>query len=53
MPILGDATVVIARVARSTSNALRVQLTTLNGGQRPMVPGIIGWSRPPARNSVS
>jgi hypothetical protein len=28
MPILGDATVVIARLARSTSNALRVQLTT-------------------------
>jgi antitoxin (DNA-binding transcriptional repressor) of toxin-antitoxin stability system len=31
MPILGDATVVIARVARSTSNALRVQLTTPDG----------------------
>src|ERR1700748_3520732 len=28
MPILGDATVVIARLARSTSNTLRVQLTT-------------------------
>lgn len=28
MPILGDATVVIARLAKSTSNALRVQLTT-------------------------
>jgi hypothetical protein len=34
MPILGDATVVIARVARSTSNALRVQLTTLNAGSK-------------------
>ena len=31
MPILGDATTVIARVARSTSNALRVQLTTPGG----------------------
>jgi hypothetical protein len=31
MPILGDATVVIARVATSTSNALRVQLTTPDG----------------------
>jgi hypothetical protein len=31
MPILGDATTVIARVARSTSNALRVQLTTPDG----------------------
>jgi hypothetical protein len=30
MPILGDATVVIARLARATSNALRVQLTTPN-----------------------
>jgi antitoxin (DNA-binding transcriptional repressor) of toxin-antitoxin stability system len=30
MPILGDATVVIARLARSTSNALQVQLTTPN-----------------------
>jgi hypothetical protein len=33
MPILGDATVVVARVARSTSNALRVQLTTPNGAE--------------------
>ena len=31
MPILGDATVVVARVARATSNALRVQLTTPDG----------------------
>ena len=31
MPILGDATTVIVRVARSTSNALRVQLTTPDG----------------------
>jgi hypothetical protein len=31
MPIIGDATVVIARVARSTSNALRVQLATPDG----------------------
>jgi hypothetical protein len=28
MSILGDATVVIARLDRATSNALRVQLTT-------------------------
>jgi hypothetical protein len=33
MPIIGDATVVIARVARSTSNALQVQLTTKDGTQ--------------------
>jgi hypothetical protein len=31
MPILGDATVVVARVTRSTSNALRVQLATSDG----------------------
>jgi hypothetical protein len=31
MPILGDATVVIALLTRSTSNALRVQLTTPDG----------------------
>jgi antitoxin (DNA-binding transcriptional repressor) of toxin-antitoxin stability system len=31
MPILGDATAVIARVARSTSNALQIQLTTPDG----------------------
>ena len=31
MPILGDATVVAARVTRSTSNALRVQLNTPDG----------------------
>jgi hypothetical protein len=31
MPILGNATVVIARVARPTSNALRVQLATPDG----------------------
>ncbi|MFZ0903948.1 MAG: hypothetical protein WAN71_08745 [Mycobacterium sp.] len=31
MPILGDATVVVARVTRSTSNALRVQLATPEG----------------------
>jgi antitoxin (DNA-binding transcriptional repressor) of toxin-antitoxin stability system len=31
MPILGDATVAIARVARSTSNALQIQLTTPDG----------------------
>ncbi len=31
MPVLGDATVVIARVTRSTSNALRVQLATPDG----------------------
>ena len=28
MPILGDATAVVARLTRSTSNALRVQLAT-------------------------
>ena len=33
MPILGDATAVITRVARSTSNALRVQLTTTDGAE--------------------
>jgi hypothetical protein len=33
MPILGDATVVIARVARSTSNGLRVQLATPDGAE--------------------
>lgn len=33
MPILGDATVVAARVARSTSNALRIQLTTPDGAE--------------------
>lgn len=31
MPILGDSTVAIARVARSTSNALQVQLCTKDG----------------------
>lgn len=31
MPIIGDATVVVARVTRSTSNALRVQLATPDG----------------------
>ncbi|MBW0014478.1 hypothetical protein [Mycobacterium sp.] len=31
MPIIGDATAVVARVSRSTSNALRVQLTTPDG----------------------
>jgi hypothetical protein len=31
MPILGDATVVAARVTRSTSNALRIQLATPDG----------------------
>ena len=31
MPIIGDATVVIARVSRSTSNALRVQIATPDG----------------------
>jgi hypothetical protein len=30
MPILGDATVVVARVTRSTANALRVHLATPN-----------------------
>lgn len=31
MPILGDAIAVVARVSRSTSNALRVELTTPEG----------------------
>jgi len=31
MPILGDATVVVARLTRATSNALRVALTTPDG----------------------
>src|SRR6516162_6168821 len=31
MPILGDATVIAGRLSRSTSNALRVQLTTPDG----------------------
>jgi antitoxin (DNA-binding transcriptional repressor) of toxin-antitoxin stability system len=31
MPILGDKTVVAAKVSRSTSNALRVQLTAADG----------------------
>jgi hypothetical protein len=31
MPILGDATVVVARLTRSTSNALRVELATPDG----------------------
>ena len=31
MPILGDATAVAAQVTRSTSNALRIQLTTPDG----------------------
>jgi hypothetical protein len=31
MPILGDASVVVARLSRATSNALRVQLTTADG----------------------
>lgn len=31
MPILGDATVVLARLTRSASNALRVELTTPDG----------------------
>jgi hypothetical protein len=31
MPILGDAPVVVARVSRASSNALRVQLTTPEG----------------------
>ena len=31
MPILGDATVIAGRLSRSTSNALRVQLTTADG----------------------
>jgi hypothetical protein len=33
MPIIGDATVVAARVTRSTSNALRVGLTTHDGAE--------------------
>jgi len=33
MPILGNATSVVARVSRSTSNALRVQLTTPDGAE--------------------
>lgn len=33
MPILGDATVVVARVTRSMSNALRVQLATPDGAE--------------------
>ena len=33
MPILGDATVVVARLTRSTSNALRVQLNTPDGAE--------------------
>lgn len=33
MPMLGDATVVIARLTRSTSNALRVQLATPDGAE--------------------
>ena len=33
MPILGGATVVAARVSRSTSNTLRVQLTTPDGAE--------------------
>ena len=31
MPILGDATIVFALLTRSTSNALRVQLTSPDG----------------------
>src|ERR1700757_3959131 len=31
MPILGDATSIVARVTRSTSNALQVQLATPDG----------------------
>ena len=31
MPVLGNATVVVARVARSTSNALRVELNAPDG----------------------
>ena len=31
MPIIGDTTVIIARVTKSTSNALRVQLATPDG----------------------
>ena len=33
MSILGDALVVVARLSRSTSNALRVQLTTPDGAE--------------------
>jgi antitoxin (DNA-binding transcriptional repressor) of toxin-antitoxin stability system len=33
MPILGDQTVVAARVTRATSNALRVELTTPDGAE--------------------
>lgn len=33
VPILGDATVVTARVTRSTSNALRIQLATPDGAE--------------------
>jgi hypothetical protein len=33
MPILGDVTVVVARVTRSTSNALRVQLAGPDGAE--------------------
>jgi hypothetical protein len=33
MPILGNATVVLGRVARSTSNALRVHLTSSDGAE--------------------
>jgi len=33
MPILGDAPVVVARISRATSNALRVQLTTPDGAE--------------------
>src|ERR1700748_3469850 len=31
MPVLGDAPVVVARLSRAKSNALRVQLTTADG----------------------
>jgi ferredoxin-NADP reductase len=31
MPILGNATAIVARVTRSTSNALRVELNTPDG----------------------
>jgi hypothetical protein len=33
MPILGDQTVVAARVTRATSNALRIELTTPDGAE--------------------
>ncbi len=33
MPILGNATVVAARVTRATSNALRIELTTPDGAE--------------------